>query len=62
MIPTKKHKAKVVARPDPSNATTQPPQTNAKATVNSEGQKPSTSEINPPSLGNVPVEDAWEPF
>ena len=32
-----------------------PPQTNAKAPVNSEGQKPSTSENNPPPLENVPV-------
>ena len=50
LIPTKKYKVKVVARPDPSNSTVQPPQTNAKAPVNSEGQKPSTSENNPPPL------------
>ena len=47
LIPTKKYKVKVVARPDPSNTTMHPPQTNAKAPVNSEGQKPSTSENNP---------------
>ena len=35
--------------------TVQPPQTNAKAPVNSESQKPSTSENNPPPLENAPV-------
>ena len=35
LLPTKKFKVKVVVRPDPSNATVQPPQTNAKAPVNS---------------------------
>ena len=55
MIPTKKYKVKVVARLDPSNVTAQPPQTNAKAPVNSEGQKPSTSEITPPPLENAQV-------
>ena len=58
MIPTKKYKVKVVARPDPSNATTQPPPTNPKAPVNSEGQKPlpeGTSENNPSPLDNSPV-------
>ena len=44
LIPTKKYKVKVVARPDPSSVTAQPPQTNAKAPVISESQKPSTSE------------------
>ena len=33
----------------------QPPQTNAKAPVNSESQKPSTSENNPQPLENAPV-------
>ena len=47
LIPTKKYKVKVVARPDPSNVTMQPPQTNARAPVSSESQKPSTSENNP---------------
>ena len=47
LIPTKKCKVKVVASPDLSNAMMQPPQTNAKATVNSEGQRPSTSENYP---------------
>ena len=42
LIPTKKYKVKVVARPNPSNATAPLPQTNPKATVKSEGQKPST--------------------
>ena len=55
MIPTKKYKVKVVARPDPSNATLQPPETNAKTPVNPEGQKPSASENNPPPLENAPV-------
>ena len=50
LIPTKKYKVKVVARPDPSSVTTQLPQTNAKAPVISESQKPSTSENNPPPL------------
>ena len=34
IIPTKRYKVKVVVRPDPGNATTQPPQENAKAPVN----------------------------
>ena len=55
LIPTKKYKVKVVARPDPSNATVQPPQTNVKTPVNSVNQKHSTSEINPPPLENTPV-------
>ena len=55
LIPTKKYKEKVVARPDPGKVTMQPPQTNAKAPVNSESQKPSTSENNTPSLENAPV-------
>ena len=42
LIPTRKYKVKVVARPDSSNATAQPPITNPKAPENSEGQKPST--------------------
>ena len=50
LISTKKYKVKVVARPDPSNVTAQLPQTNTKAPVNSEGQKPSISENNPPPL------------
>ena len=40
---------------DPSSVTIEPPQTNAKAPVISESQKPSTSENNPPPLGNTPV-------
>ena len=44
-----------MARPDPGNATTQPPQTNAKIPTNSGNQKPSTSENNPPSLEKAPV-------
>ena len=55
LIPTKKYKVKVLARHDPSNATMQPHQTNSKAPVNSESQKPSTSENNPPPLENAPV-------
>ena len=55
LIPTKKYKVKVVARPDPSNATMQPPQTNAKIPVSSESQKPSTSENSPPPLEKAPV-------
>ena len=58
LIPTKKYKVKVVARPDPSNANAQPPQTNPKAPMNSEGQKPSTestSENNPPTFANASV-------
>ena len=50
LIPTKKYKVKVVARPDADNATAQPPQTNTKAPANSEKQKPSTSENNPPTI------------
>ena len=40
LIPTKKYKVKVVARPDPSNVNAQPAQINAKTPVNSESQKP----------------------
>ena len=42
LIPTRKYKVKVVARPNSSNANMQPPLTKPKAPVNSEGQKPST--------------------
>ena len=45
----------VVARPDPSSVTAQPPQTNAKALVIFESQKPSTSENNLPPLEDTPV-------
>ena len=58
LIPTKKYKVKVVARPDPRNATSPPLQANPKAPVNSEGQKSSTEGTpgnNPPPLGNIPV-------
>ena len=55
LIPMKKYRVKVVAKPDPNNVTTQPPQTNAKAPVSSEHQKPSTSENNPPPLEDAPV-------
>ena len=55
LIPSKEYKVKVVARPDPGNATAQPPQTNAKAPGNSENQKPSTSDNNLPPLENAPV-------
>ena len=55
LIPTKKYKVKVVARPDPSSATMQPTQTKTKSLVISESQKPSTSENNPPPLENAPV-------
>ena len=41
--------------PDPSSATAQPPQANAKAPVISESQKPSTSENNFPPLEDTPV-------
>ena len=41
LIPTKKYKVKVVARPNSSNATMQPPLTPPNAPTNSEGQKPS---------------------
>ena len=50
LIPTRKYKVKVVARPNSSNVTTQPPLINPKAPVNSEGQKPlpaGTPENNP---------------
>ena len=42
LIPTKKYKVNVVARPNPNNTTVQSPLTNPKAPLNSEGQKPST--------------------
>ena len=44
-----------MARPDPSNVTMQPPQTNTKTPINSEDQKPSISGNNPPPLENAPV-------
>ena len=50
LIPTKKYKVKVVARPDPGSATMQPPQQNAP--VNLESQQPPTSENN---LEDAPV-------
>ena len=58
LIPTKKYKVKVVARPDPSNAAAPPPQTNPEAPVNSEDQKPlpeGTHRNNSPPLENTPV-------
>ena len=55
LIPTKKYKVKVVARPDPGNATMQPPETSTKLPTNSGNQKPPTSENNPPPLENTPV-------
>ena len=57
MIPTKKYKVKVVARPNPSNTTVPPLQTNRKAQVKPEGQKPSpegTPGNNPSPLENAP--------
>ena len=39
LVPMKKYKVKVVARPNPGNATALPPQTNPEAPVNSEGQR-----------------------
>ena len=53
LIPTKKYKVKVVTRP--KKETMQPSQTNAQAPVNSETQKPSTSEKNPSPLEKAPV-------
>ena len=58
LIPTKKYKVKVVARPNSSNVTAQSPLTNPKAPQNPEGQKPSTEGTpgnNPPPLENDPV-------
>ena len=55
LIPTKRYRVKVVARPDPGNATMQLPQTIARAPVNPESQKPPTSENNPPHLEDAPV-------
>ena len=47
LIPTKKYKVKVVARPDPGNTTMQLPQESAP--VNPESQQPPASENNPHS-------------
>ena len=58
LIPTKKYKVKVVARPNSNNTTVPPPQANLKAPVHSEGQKPlpeNTPENNPPPLEDAPV-------
>ena len=49
---------KVVAKPNSSNATAQPPLTAPNAPTNIEGKKPSwegISENNPPPLNNIPV-------
>ena len=53
LIPTKKYKVKVEARPDPGNMTVKLPQENDP--VNLESQQPPTSENNPPPLEDVPV-------
>ena len=56
LIPTRKYKVKVVARPDSSNVTMQPPLANPKAPENPEGQKPSTVGMpgnNPSPLENI---------
>ena len=62
LIPTKKYKVKVVARPEPtpetSNTTMQPPLTMPSAPTNSEKQNPlqvSTSDSNPPPLKIIPA-------
>ena len=55
LIPTKKYKVKVVARPDPDNVIMQLPQANTKALVNPESQQPPTSENNPQPLEDAPV-------
>ena len=46
LVPTRKYKVKVVAGPDPGNATRQQLQENSP--VNPESQQPPTSENNPP--------------
>ena len=53
LIPTMKYKVKVVARPDPSSATTQPPQTNAKDPVISESETFNIRE-QPPTIRKCP--------
>ena len=53
LIPTKKYKVKVVARPDPGNATMQLPQESAP--VNLKSQQPPTSENKPPPLEDAPI-------
>ena len=60
LIPTKKYKVKVVARPKSkiSNTTMQPPVTTPNAPTNSDSQKPSqegTSESNSSPLKNIPI-------
>ena len=62
LMPTKKYKVKVVARPKPipktSNMTAQLPLTTPSAPTNSEKQNPpqeSTSDSNPPPLKNIPT-------
>ena len=55
LIPTKRYKVKVVARPDPSNTTVQPPQANTNVPANPENQKPPTSKDNPPPLEDAPI-------
>ena len=61
LIPTKKYKVKVVARPDPSNTTAQLPQANTNVPANPGNQKPQTSENNPPPLedASVHVNASW---
>ena len=53
LTPTKKYKVKVITRP--GRDTTKPPQTNDQTPINSESQKPLTSEHNPPPLEKPPV-------
>ena len=55
LIPTKRYKVKVVARPDPGYATMQLPQENIKALVNLESQQPPPLENNPQPLEDAPV-------
>ena len=55
MLPTKKYEVKVVARPDPNNATAQPPQTNAKVLVNSKIRSLQHQKTTPLPLENAPV-------
>ena len=60
LIPTKRYKVKVMAKPEPNtnNTTMQPSATTPKAPTNLENQKPSQegiSESNPPPLKNIPT-------
>ena len=55
LIPTKKYKVKVVARPDPGNTSAKVPQANTNIPAKPNNQKPPTSENGPLPLEDAPI-------